>query len=75
VPELVEHGVNGLLAPPGDAAALATAMRRILEDPERGAAFGRAGRQKVARDFDLRKNAARLRSLITGVGLPGGACT
>jgi len=75
VPELVEHGVNGLLAPPGDAAALATAMRRILEDPERGAAFGRAGRHKVMRDFDLRKNAARLRSLITGDGLPGGACT
>lgn len=32
--EYVEDGVNGLLVPPGDAAALAGAMRRLRDDPE-----------------------------------------
>jgi glycosyltransferase involved in cell wall biosynthesis len=32
VPEVVHDGVNGLLVPPGDAAALARAMRRVVED-------------------------------------------
>jgi glycosyltransferase involved in cell wall biosynthesis len=32
VPEVVEDGVNGLLVPPGDAAALAEAVRRFFAD-------------------------------------------
>ncbi len=34
IPDLIEHGVNGLLVPPGDARALAGALRRVLEDPD-----------------------------------------
>ena len=33
VPEVITDGENGLLVPPGDAEALATAVRRILEEP------------------------------------------
>jgi glycosyltransferase involved in cell wall biosynthesis len=32
VPEIVEDGVNGLLVPAGDAAALASAIRRFFAD-------------------------------------------
>jgi histidinol-phosphate phosphatase family protein len=34
VPEIVEHGVNGLLIEPDDAPALASAVRRLLEDED-----------------------------------------
>jgi GT2 family glycosyltransferase/glycosyltransferase involved in cell wall biosynthesis len=34
VPELVEDGRNGLLVAPGDAAALAAALRRLVDEPE-----------------------------------------
>ena len=53
IPELVENGVNGLLVPPGDAQALATAMRTLLEDRERAKEMGRRGQEKVRAEFTL----------------------
>jgi glycosyltransferase involved in cell wall biosynthesis len=34
IPDLVEHGRNGLLVPPGDVKALAGAIRYLADDPE-----------------------------------------
>jgi len=34
IPDLVEHGSNGLLVPPGDVRALAGAIRYLADDPE-----------------------------------------
>jgi glycosyltransferase involved in cell wall biosynthesis len=51
IPELVEHGVNGLLVQPGDAPALAEAMRSLLADRERAQQMGRRGQQKVRAEF------------------------
>ncbi|MBJ9621099.1 glycosyltransferase [Burkholderia multivorans] len=45
MPEVVEHGVNGLLVPPGDAAALAQAILRLVRDSAERAAMGARGRQ------------------------------
>lgn len=45
--ELVEHGVNGLVVD-GTATALAAALDWLIENPERAAALGRAGFQRVA---------------------------
>jgi glycosyltransferase involved in cell wall biosynthesis len=42
LPELVRDGENGFLAPPGDAEAFAASIRRLLDDPKKAAAFGRA---------------------------------
>lgn len=47
LPELVHHGENGLLAPPGDVAAFASALAEILTRPERAAAMGRKGRARA----------------------------
>lgn len=43
LPELVHHGENGFLFPPGDSQAAAEAIVRILDDPEMAARMGRAG--------------------------------
>jgi glycosyltransferase involved in cell wall biosynthesis len=52
VPELVEDGVTGCLVEPGDAQDLARALAGLIADPERRAALGRAGVQRVAQRFD-----------------------
>jgi glycosyltransferase involved in cell wall biosynthesis len=56
IPEIVEDGVSGVLVPPGDAAALAQAMRMLADDPARRLALGRAARQRVEARFDIERN-------------------
>ena len=66
IPELVEEGVTGLLVPPENPQALADALERLAHDPELGRRMGRAGREKVLREFDLTDNTARLAQLMIG---------
>ncbi len=47
IPFLVEDGVDGLLAPTGDAMALAERVRRLLGDPALAARLSAAGRRKA----------------------------
>jgi len=60
IPELVEDGVSGILAPPGDAAAIAAALRRLAGDPALRERMGRAARRRVVSGFDLERSAAEL---------------
>ncbi len=53
LPEAVVEGETGLLVPPGDAWALAAALSQLLRDPDTRRAFGRAGRERVIREFSL----------------------
>jgi len=53
-PELVVDGETGLLVPPRDPAALATAILRMIGDPALRAVTARAGRQRVEERFSLR---------------------
>ncbi|MFP3941976.1 MAG: glycosyltransferase, partial [Thermoanaerobaculia bacterium] len=64
VPELVEDGRTGLLVPPGDAAALATAVERLVRDPELAARLAAAGREWVERAFRLDDTVGRLGELL-----------
>jgi glycosyltransferase involved in cell wall biosynthesis/aminoglycoside phosphotransferase (APT) family kinase protein len=60
VPELIDHGVNGLLVEPGNPDALADAIAALLADPARRRELGRRGREKVLRAFRLDACAAAL---------------
>ncbi len=51
IPETVEAGVAGLIVEPGDAGELAEAIVRLLKDEARRVTMGRAGREKVLREF------------------------
>jgi glycosyltransferase involved in cell wall biosynthesis len=53
VPDAVEHGITGFLAPPGDGAALAQAVLPLLADDDLARRLGRAARSKVAAGFSL----------------------
>ncbi|TNF22704.1 MAG: colanic acid biosynthesis glycosyltransferase WcaL [Rhodobacteraceae bacterium] len=64
VRELVEDGVSGFLVHPGDALTLVEAITRVLEDPERRARMGAAGRAKVEEDFDIGKETVWLGRLF-----------
>jgi colanic acid/amylovoran biosynthesis glycosyltransferase len=63
IPNVVGHGESGLLAPERDAEALAGHLERLLEEPERWPAMGRAGRARVERFHDARQQIERLERL------------
>lgn len=64
IPELVEDGVSGLLVPPGDDAALAAALRRLLGDPDLRGGLAAAGRTRVAALHDVERTSAQLASIL-----------
>jgi len=53
MPEVVRDGINGLLVPPGDSAALAAAIRQLLLDRPLMQRMGHAGRMLVASEFSI----------------------
>lgn len=50
--EVVDDKINGLLVPIKDSSSLAQAMERMISDPEMRKRMGKAGREKVEREFD-----------------------
>lgn len=72
MPEAIEHEVNGLLVPPGDAEALARALGRVLGDAALGARLGRAARGTVEERFLARDVAARYGELYERLFTRGG---
>lgn len=66
IPELVEDGVTGRLVAPGDPAALAQAMRDLLENPAERRRLAEAGRARVDELFDASRNVQALQRLLEG---------
>jgi colanic acid/amylovoran biosynthesis glycosyltransferase len=60
IPEVVEEGVNGLLVPPCDENALASALALLLDNPDYRERLGKGGRRTVIEKFDLERNTRQL---------------
>lgn len=53
IPEAVTSGVEGILVPPGEAAPLAQALRRVLEDPAERRRLGANALARAQREFTI----------------------
>jgi glycosyltransferase involved in cell wall biosynthesis len=53
VPELIEHGKEGFLAPVGDAEGLATAVLDLIQNPSLRTQCGLACRDRIEKDFSF----------------------
>ena len=56
-PEIIDHGETGWLVPPGDAGALADAIRLLMDDAGLRQRLGEAGRKSILERFSWRKAA------------------
>jgi glycosyltransferase involved in cell wall biosynthesis len=74
IPEVVTDGVDGLLVPPGDPDALATAVSKLLADPDRRAELGARAAVRAG-DFDIAAAVRRLEAIYDRAlaGTPGPA--
>jgi colanic acid/amylovoran biosynthesis glycosyltransferase len=73
IAELVDDGVNGFLVPPARDDVIVDALEPLAADPELRARFGRAGRDRVLRDYDVTRSAKQLELLFTSRGAGGHA--
>ena len=63
IPEYVVDGHSGLLAPERDVEALSECIRTLVEDPQRWAAIGRAGRRHVEQNYNVVTQCAALEDI------------
>lgn len=66
-PEMVADRRNGLLVEPGDAAALARALREVIASVELRRELGEAGRERALREFSREAMVARTAELYARV--------
>ena len=63
IPELVEHGKNGLLVPTYDHSAMADAMKLLVENPEMRTKMGQASKE-ASEKFDWQEIASQYESAL-----------
>ncbi len=64
VPEMIVNDASGFLVPPGDPAALANALERIIGDKPLAQHFGEHGRERASEIFSVEATARSLRELF-----------
>jgi len=64
IPEMIEDAANGELVPERDPTALAAAIEKLLDDPERARRLGERGRQIAREKFSIATSARQLLELF-----------
>jgi glycosyltransferase involved in cell wall biosynthesis len=64
IPEVVRDGETGLLVPQNDPAGLAAAIERLLADSALRVQLATRARRLIEAEFDIHRNAARLRAIF-----------
>lgn len=75
VPDLLAHGECGVLVPPGDTDALASAIGRLIDEPQVRARIAAAGRDRAWNSFEAGRMVTRIATLYDEVLLQKGAET
>lgn len=70
VPEIIRHGVDGLLVPPEDPAALAQGISQLLNDRATAARLGSQAQARVQKAFNLDRMAAEVEAVYREVAGP-----
>jgi glycosyltransferase involved in cell wall biosynthesis len=67
VMDIIEHGYDGLLVPPGDSQAMAEAVLALQADPVWAGRMGARAQEKVRRQFTLDQHAQRVQRVYQEV--------
>lgn len=69
---VVRHRRDGLIVPPGDRPALATAIQELLEEPLRAAAYGASARKRAEQHYSHSAMLRRFEDLYERLARPNG---
>lgn len=71
IPEIIQPGQTGLLVTPKDSAALAVALKRLLQDGNLREPLREAALQTARQRFGMEQMALAMENLLLGVARPG----
>lgn len=72
IPDVVRHGVNGLICAKKDATALADCIKKLLDNPDLRVRMGKAGREIFSRYFTLDRFEENMKSILESILLSNG---
>jgi colanic acid/amylovoran biosynthesis glycosyltransferase len=64
IPELIKHGINGMLVAPSNAMELAEVLLLLIKDPALRNRLGRTGRQTILEKYNLDPNIEHLSHIL-----------
>jgi glycosyltransferase involved in cell wall biosynthesis len=67
VPEIVQDGDTGILVPMNDVQAMASAISKLLADPNLAKAMGSRGRKRVLQQFTVGHTARKVESIYGSI--------
>ena len=71
--EAITHCETGMLIPPADPAALARALRELLDNPSLRQSLGAAGRERVRAEFSVERMCSRVQAIYDEILAKRGA--